>query len=149
MAKNKSIYAVISLANHACSFSSARPRCEMAFFLALSISAYVSPSYSKMGSQPGAHNQFLNTLKQMKRGRRRRTKVTRPPRRHNLAIRDALEEDGLVSGPRRVRKGAHGLGGFVVVGGQEVVETVVADGFEKPFAGRGGIINIWHKQFCG
>lgn len=45
--------------------------------------------------------------------------------------------------PGRVGKGAHGLGRLVGVGGQEVVEAVVADGFEKPFAERGGI-NIWH-----
>jgi hypothetical protein len=40
------------LSNHAFSFSRALNRCEMRFFSALSISAYVLPSYSKIGSQP-------------------------------------------------------------------------------------------------
>lgn len=38
--------------NHSTSFSSAFPRCEILFFSALGISAYVWPSYSKHASQP-------------------------------------------------------------------------------------------------
>lgn len=38
--------------NQAFSLSSANARWDMRFFFVLSISAYVSPSYSKMGSQP-------------------------------------------------------------------------------------------------
>lgn len=34
------------------SFANARNRCESPFFFTFSISAYVSPMYSKMGSQP-------------------------------------------------------------------------------------------------
>lgn len=40
------------VSNQAFSLSSAKARWEMRFFFVLSISAYVSPSYSKMGSQP-------------------------------------------------------------------------------------------------
>lgn len=36
------------------SFAKARNRCERPFFFTFSISAYVSPMYSKMGSQPSA-----------------------------------------------------------------------------------------------
>lgn len=42
--------------SHSVSFSSALPRCEILFFSALGISAYVWPSYSKHASQP-ANNQ--------------------------------------------------------------------------------------------
>lgn len=38
--------------NHSFSFSSARPRCEILFFSAIGISAYVWPSYSKHASHP-------------------------------------------------------------------------------------------------
>ena len=38
--------------NHSTSFASALPRCEISFFSALGISAYVWPSYSKQASQP-------------------------------------------------------------------------------------------------
>lgn len=38
--------------NHSTSFSSAFPRCEILFFSALGISAYVWSSYSKQASQP-------------------------------------------------------------------------------------------------
>lgn len=48
--------------------------------------------------------------------------------------------------PGRVGKGAHGLGRLVGVGGQEVVEAVVADGFEKPFAERGS--TFWRNSFA-
>ena len=43
---------------YAFSFSNALKRCEMVFFFALSISAYVSPSYSKTASQPGLISQL-------------------------------------------------------------------------------------------
>lgn len=38
--------------NHALSFAKARNRCESPFFFVSSISAYVSPWCSKIGSQP-------------------------------------------------------------------------------------------------
>ena len=40
------------LCSHCFNFDNARARWERLFFFALSISAYVSPSYSKIGSQP-------------------------------------------------------------------------------------------------
>ena len=62
------------------------------------------------------------------------TKITRPPCRHNLAIRDPLKENRLMPRSRRVRKRAHGLGRLVLVRREQVVEPGVADGFEEPFA---------------
>lgn len=60
-----------------------------------------------------------------KRGERRRKKTH---------IGDALEEDGLVARPGRVPKGADGPGPLVVgVGGEEVVEALVAQVLEEPF----------------
>lgn len=41
------------LSSHSVSFARALPRCEILFFSALGISAYVWPSYSKHASQPG------------------------------------------------------------------------------------------------
>lgn len=46
--------------SHSTSFARARPRCEILFFSALGISAYVWPSYSKQASQPGVLSQSLS-----------------------------------------------------------------------------------------
>jgi hypothetical protein len=65
----------------------------------------------------------------------RHTEIRRPPRRHNLPVSDALEQNRLVAGARRVGKRAHGLGRLVGVGRQQVVEALVAERGEEPFAG--------------
>ena len=39
-----------------------------------------------------------------------------------------------MAGSGRVAKGADGLGGLVLVGGQEVVEAFMAEGVHEPFA---------------
>lgn len=44
------------------SFAKARNRCESPFFFTFSISAYVSPMYSKMGSQPKASVKVVGVL---------------------------------------------------------------------------------------
>ena len=67
--------------------------------------------------------------------RPRHTEVRRPPRRHNLAIGDALEQDRLVARSGGVAERADRLGGLVRVGGQQVVEAFVAERVQEPFAG--------------
>lgn len=62
------------------------------------------------------------------------TEVRRTPRRNDLAVGDALEENGLVAGTGRVTESADCLGRLVFVGGQEVVETFMAEVLHEPFA---------------
>lgn len=52
--------------------------------------------------------------------------------RRRAYVGAALEQNGLVAGPAREGKGADGLGRFVVVGGKQLVEAVVADGLVEP-----------------
>jgi len=61
--------------------------------------------------------------------------------RSNADIRSPLEDARLMAGTLRVCKGAHCLGGFVVVCEEEVVQACVAESFEEPFSA--GIICHW------
>jgi len=63
------------------------------------------------------------------------SKTGRPSRRHYLAISPALEDERLVARACRVGKGAHGLGGFVVVGQEQIVQPFQPDRLEEPFPG--------------
>lgn len=60
--------------------------------------------------------------------------MRRTPRRNDLAVGDALEENGLVAGSGRVAESADGLGRLVLVGGQEIVEAFMAEILHEPFA---------------
>jgi len=48
--------------------------------------------------------------------------------------RSSLEDDGIITRARRVGKGAHSLGGFVIICHQEIIQTLVAEPFEEPLA---------------
>jgi hypothetical protein len=76
------------------------------------------------------------------------TKIRRPPRRHNLAVRHPLEKNRLVARSGRVAEGADGLGRLVLVGGEQVVEALVAERGEEPFTGWRWLIRTWrtHKR---
>ena len=84
------------------------------------------------------------------------TKSSRPPRRHYLPLQHTisqptptedkfpgslatymnppLKDQHLMPRPLTVRKRTNGLGGFVFVGHEQIVETFVAQGLEKPFS---------------
>lgn len=53
-------------------------------------------------------------------------KIRWPPCRHDLPLGPPLEEDRLLAWPGTERKGADRYGGFVGVGGEEVVEARMA-----------------------
>ena len=59
-------------------------------------------------------------------------KVQRAPRRHDLSFGATHEHDGLVAGAQRERKHALGVGGLVGIGGQKVVQPLVAGLVQKP-----------------
>ena len=77
------------LSSQAESFSRALKRCEILFFSALSISAYVFPSYSKIGSQPYVAR---SAVSQSSRKRTFRTEPRRPSRMHDLPLFLVSEE---------------------------------------------------------
>jgi len=114
-------------------------------FAVLSISAYVLPSYSKIGSQPSQartpnqpvllphkeRHPYQNDV------RNQLTKVSRPSRRHNLTPRASLEENRLLARTSRKGERADCRGGLILVGGKEVVQACVAKGVEEPLAVEG------------
>jgi hypothetical protein len=116
-------------------------------FAALSISAYVCPSYSKIGSQPTISSVKLalddNTQRVGEEERKKErksldlTKCRRPPRRHNLTQSPPLEDQWFLSRPVGEGERADCLGRFVLVGGKEVVEAHMAKGVEEPFSADG------------
>jgi hypothetical protein len=46
----------------------------------------------------------------------------------------SLEDNWLVARPFRVCKCAHGLGGFILEVGEHLVQAIVTEGLEEPFA---------------
>jgi hypothetical protein len=46
----------------------------------------------------------------------------------------SLEDDGIAPRPRGVRKRTHCLGGFILVGYQKIVQALVSNAIEEPFA---------------
>lgn len=46
----------------------------------------------------------------------------------------SLEDDGIAPRSRGVRKRTHCLGGFILIGCQKVVQALVSNAIEEPFA---------------
>ena len=61
-------------------------------------------------------------------------KVRRTPRRDDPPLRTPLEQDRLLAWAGAERKSTDCDGGFVLVGGEEVVEAGVSQGGEEVFA---------------
>ena len=116
------------------------------FFFALFISAYVSPSYSKIGSQPtrvSLSRSEADTPSDVPKsvGPRAGTIFPFAPFSGGLNYRQfaahsdsSLENDGLVTRSRAIGEGADGLGALVLVCHDEIVQAFMANRFEKPFA---------------
>ena len=124
------------------------------FFFALSISAYVSPSYSKIGSQPAPVS-----LSQSETDVRTRADIPKwvGPRAGTILpfarfsgdssqiegaahIDSSLKNDRLLARSRAVGEGADGLGALVVVRHEEIVQAFMAKRLKEPFAMIEGLI---------
>lgn len=64
------------------------------------------------------------------------TKIRWPPCRHDFALGNPLKQNRLMAGTGRVGKRTDSLGRLVLVRGQQVVKTRVADRCHEPFAKR-------------
>jgi len=64
-----------------------------------------------------------------------RTKVCWSTWWHNLAISNALEQQGFMARTRCVCKGTYGLRRLVLISSEEIVEPAMADGVQEPFTG--------------
>lgn len=144
--------------SHCLSFDKAMARWDSVFFFTLSISAYVSPSYSKIGSQPAPVS--LSRSETDVPSKAHIPKLVGPragtifpfarfsgasSQSQRAAHSDSsLENDRLMARSSAVGKGADGLGAFVFVCHEEVVQTLVAKRLKEPFALRKGLINhLW------
>jgi hypothetical protein len=81
---------------------------------------------------------------------RRSVRKRKRRRRRGTYIRPPLEQHNLLSGPLAEAKGGDGLGRLVVVGGEQVIEALVADGTHEPFAGeeKSSISHSFPFLFC-
>ena len=118
-------------------------------FSSTSISAYVFPSYSKIGSHPTHnHTKSRPTISLPAQNAciipPLHTERTRPPRRHNLPQCPPLKEQRLLPRPGRVSERADGFSRFISVGGEQVVEARVAERGEEPFSVGGSLSMVWH-----
>ena len=139
--------------SHSFSFARASARWERLFFLALSISAYVCPSYSNIGSQPGYReemrqsvctedmgialsyrNSVVLELERFCPGKNDRSGMA--PRKLGDAQsyrHSTLKYQWLVTGSMGKGKSAHGLSTLVLIRQEHIIQPLVTQGLEKPF----------------
>lgn len=127
------------------SFASAFPRCEILFFSALGISAYVWPSYSKQASQPAVLCQFIapfnvdlsayqsQSVLWPRRSCPAPTSASAtPPENGPSYLRATLKNNRLMPRSLAIRKRANSLRRLVLEASQQFVELLHPKSLEKP-----------------
>lgn len=67
----------------------------------------------------------------------RLTEICRPPRRHNLPVRPALEDDRILARALTVRESTNSLCGLVLEARKKLMEVRDAESFEEPLPSLG------------